>query len=92
MNKKLLLILILVYSFLFLLPLRVFAQQNEESFKGVIADIKQVPCSEQFEQTYTCFQYTVKLSDSGKEEIMSPILSETGKSKFLEGDKVFVSF
>ncbi len=90
MDKKLL--SILIFSFLFLLPLKVFAQQNEESFKGVVVGIKEIPCSEQFEQTYTCFQYTVKLSDSGKEEIMSPILSETGKSEFLKGDKVFVSF
>jgi uncharacterized membrane protein len=84
----------LVTTFVFvsiLFPMNIFAQQKEQSFKGEVVDIKEIPCSEEFEETYTCFEYTVVIQDSEKEVLTSPILSETGKSKFQQGDKVFVT-
>ncbi len=79
-------VLISVFS-----PFYIFAQQKEESFKGKVIDVNEVPCSEEFIETYTCFEYTVEILDSEENKVTTPILSETGKSKFNEGDKVFIT-
>lgn len=89
--KNIFLLLPLLTLF-FMSPISVFAQQSEESFRGVVEEIFEVPCSEVLEEGYVCFEYTVSILDLEKEVRTIPILSENGESRFLVGDSVYISY
>ena len=90
--KKMTNILFLFFLLVVIIPFKVYAQQNEKSFKGIVIDSKEVACSEVLEEMYVCFEYTVKVKDTGEEIVTSPTLSETGGPKFVEKDKVIITF
>lgn len=82
-------IFLLVFSLLF--PSLAFAQESEESFKGTILEIFEVPCSESLDDDYRCYEYEVYVAERGATVRTIPSLSDTKDSKFLVGDKVYVS-
>jgi len=86
------LILISFLALSFGTTLEVLAQESEESFKGIIEEIFEVPCSEVLEEGYVCFEYTVNISDLEKTVRTIPILSENGESRFFVGDGVYISY
>ncbi len=83
-------ILLLLLTLLF--PTPSFAQDSEESFKGTVLEIFEVPCSESLDGGYTCFEYEIYVEKRGESVRTIPALSDNGESKFKVGDKVYVSF
>lgn len=85
-------ILILITAFVYLSMPAVIYAQEEISYKGTIASFQEVPCSDVFQDGYTCFEYLVDIPELKEEKTTIPVLSETGDSKFAVGDKIYISF
>ncbi|PKN02936.1 hypothetical protein CVU76_02835 [Candidatus Dojkabacteria bacterium HGW-Dojkabacteria-1] len=84
---------ILFTLFLFLFPLNIYAQETEETFKGVVEEVFNVPCSDVLDDGYTCFEYLIRIDETDESVRTSiPILSEDGKSKFNIGDRVYTTY
>ena len=83
----------ILFLLLYLIPLGVYAQETEETFKGIVEEVFEVPCSDVLDDGYTCFEYTIRIDESNESIRTSiPILSEDGSSKFKVGDMVYASF
>lgn len=81
----------LLFLILFFFPLtKVFAQE-EVSYKGVVQESMQVPCSDVLEDGYNCFEYVVYIPELDSTEKSIPMLAETDTPKFKEGDKVYIT-
>lgn len=87
--KKILLILFLPF---FLLPLSLYAQETEKTYKGIVEEVFEVPCSEVLDDSYICFEYIIRIDETNESIRTSvPILSENGISKFKVGDRVYTT-
>ncbi len=88
--KKFLLALLLLLT-----PVSVYAQNSgqEESitYKGSVAEVKEVPCGEMLDPSSKCFQYVVYVDELEEEVETISSMSETGESKFKIGDKVYIA-
>ena len=83
----------ILFLFLSLIPLGVYAQETEETFKGIIEEVFEVSCSDVLDDGYTCFEYMIRIDESNESVRTSiPILSEDGNSKFNVGDRVYTTF
>jgi len=88
--KKIFLILFLLF---FIFPSNLYAQETEETFKGVVEEVFEVPCSEVLNDSYICFEYMVRIDETNESIRTSiPILSESGDSKFNLGDRVYATY
>lgn len=81
----------LIVSFVVLFLVSPVYAQEEVSYRGVINEYREIPCSEMFQENYKCFEYFVDIQELDEEKVISPVLSENGESKFKKGDKVYVS-
>ena len=86
--KKIFIILILLTIFL---PFKTVFAQEEVSYEGVVKEVKEVPCSEVFNEGYMCFEYIVSIEELNTEKKTTPLFSETETSKFKEGDNVYIT-
>lgn len=86
--KRIILLVLLFITFFLISP--VYAQE-EVSYHGVINEYKEIPCSEMFQENYKCFEYFVDIQELDEDKVISPVLSESGESRFEKGDKVYVS-
>lgn len=82
---------LLLPFFLLLSTANIHAQQKEISYEGKVESIKEVSCSEIFEDGYTCFEYSVYISELDIKKVTSPLLSDTDDSKFKKGDRVYIT-
>lgn len=88
MRKNIIVMVVILLNLLF--PKVAFGQE-ETSYKAIIKSGVQVPCSDSFEETYTCYEYTVEVVDLEEEKTTMPLLSESKEPKFKEGDRVYVT-
>lgn len=86
--KRIILLILLFIIFFLISP--VYAQE-EVFYHGVIKEYKEIPCSEMFQENYKCFEYFVDIQELDEDKVISPVLSESGESRFEKGDKVYVS-
>lgn len=69
-----------------------YAHENEESFKGVVQELHQVECSEALTDSYSCYEYTVDILETGESVRTVSSMSEGEKSRFMVGDRVYVTY
>lgn len=86
--KKIFFVYILLLTIF--LPTVIYAQE-EDLYKGVVLSSSEVPCSDVFDDGYTCFEYVVNIPELNEEMSTIPLLSETQSPKFKQGDKVYIS-
>jgi uncharacterized membrane protein len=82
---------ILLIALLFF-PSLLYAQEEELTYKGVVREVSEVPCSEYLDDGYMCFEYIVYISDLNQEVNTLPSLSEKETSQYNIGDKVYISY
>ena len=80
-----------LFFLILFLPFSLIFAQEELSYEGVVKEVKEIPCSEVFNEGYICFEYIVTIPKLNTEERTAPLFSETETSKFKEGDEVYIT-